>query len=226
MTSWNLEELRRIVKEKHGDNQLKVLQPHIYSVDWKIRIATYHSHVFGETFSPFFPEQESGAIKAVKLLLSSGEEASEFHESKLIAEANIIACAQSTHSVSDILSYVIIHSLRLNDIDEQRISISEINKQLPSGGLKTEITNLLGLREYRYLQDFVNTTKHISLVFSRYSVDLQSEDDNAHGIKFKSFTYKDREHPEKWAVEFAKELRNISIVYVQIGRAINDAVRS
>ena len=225
MASWNLEELRSLVKEMHGVNQLKLLQPHINSLDWKIRIAAYHSYTFAETFSPFFENEKSGAVKAVKLILSSGEEASKFREAKLIAEANIIACAQSTHSVSDILSYVIIHSLKLSGIDEKRISISEVNKILSNGALKKQIERLLGLKEYRYLQDFVNTTKHISLVFSEYSVDLQSNDDDAHGIKFKSFSYKDRRHPEKWAEEFVQELRKISIEFVQIGRAINESVR-
>lgn len=144
----------------------------------------------------------------------------------MVAEANIIACAQNTHSASDILSHVILHSLRLNNIDEQRISLSEINKILPEGVLRYEITKLLGMKEYCYLKDFVNKTKHISLVFSEYSVDLQSADDDVHGIKFHSFDYNERTHLDKWAVDFVQELRTLSIAYVNIGEAINEAVRS
>lgn len=226
MTSWNLEELRTLVKDKYGDDQRRVLNPHMESVDWKLRIAAYHSYAFSETFAPFFSGAGSPEIKAVNLILSTGEEASRFRDAKLIAESNIIACAQSTHSVSDILSHVIVHALKIDSIDVNRASIGEVKKWLPNGVLREKITELLNSQEYIYLKDFVNTTKHISLVFSSYDVDLKPNSDKSHGIKFKAFEYRNRRHEGKWAEDFVKELRKLSMEYVRIGKALNCALRS
>ena len=199
MTSWNLQELRTLVQDKHGDNQLAILKPHLDSVDWKLRIASFHSYAYSETFSSFFDEAIDGRVAAIGFILSNGEEADRFREAKLVAEANIIVCAQSTHSVSDILSYVIVHALKLGGVDEQRMTLSEINSALPSGILQDRVRGLLGRKEYRYLLDFVNKTKHVSLVFSQYSVNLISQNCNDHGLKFGSFSYKDRTHPRNGA---------------------------
>jgi hypothetical protein len=225
-TAWNLKELRALVREKHGDAQVAALEPHLASVDWKIRIAAYHVYTFNEAFAPFFAAPIDGRIAAVKMILSNGEEALQAREAKLAGEANVIACAQSTHSASDILGYVITHSLnlKLEDGKKHELPLAVVNKRL-SGEFKDKVTRLLGLQEFRYLQDFVNTTKHVSLVFSNYTVKLEPDAEVDHGLKFKSFRCRSRTHPEKWARQFICELQAVAREYVQIGRALNDALR-
>jgi len=225
--SWNLKELRNLIEEKYGNHQLEKANPHINSVDWKIRISSYHSYASTEAFKSLFAEHENEAIQAVKFILSSGEEATKFYEARLIAEANLIACAQSMHSVSDIFAYVIIHSLKIDGICNKDITLKTVHKHLEASALKDEIIKLLGLREFCYLKDFVNTTKHISLIFSGYNANLEDLDKEEHGLKLSEFSYEFkrsevREYSEKWHDEFLKELNNLSFQYVEIGKEINN----
>lgn len=231
MSSWNLKELRDLIEEKYGKKQLEKARPHIDSVDWKIGIVSYHSYVSEAAFKGLFNNEESETIQAVKLILSSGEEASKFNEARVIAEANLIACAQSMHSVLDIFAHVIFHALKIEEMEEDEITITAINKKLPEGALKTKITRLLGLRGFNYLKDFVNTTKHISLIFSSYNVNLEDLSEQEHGLKLNSFSYqvpnstKTRKHPEKWSNKFLNELKFISLEYVNIGQEINNVFK-
>jgi hypothetical protein len=57
------------------------------------------------------------------------------------------------HSVSDILAYVILHSLKIYDIDEGDLSLNLIQNQLETSILKDEIIKLLGLKEFCYLSN-------------------------------------------------------------------------
>jgi len=226
MTSWDLQELGELVRTKYGEAQLSLLQPHLNSVDRKIRIASYHSYAYSQVFIECFKPEHDERLQAVRLILSNGEEANKFREAELVAEANVIACAQNTHSVSDILSYVIVHARKIDVTSDDRMTLSEVGKTLPPGALKDKITRLIGTTTFRYLQDFVNTTKHVSLVFSQYKVDLESTSDKDHGLKLAAFSYKQRSYPAKWSVDFLKELRDISVAYVEIGRELNGDVRA
>lgn len=225
MPSWNIKELRELIEKKHGSLQLEKATPHIRSVDWKIAIASCHSYTSKEAFVHLFDDDSQEYVRAVKLLLSTGEEASSFNEAKLISEANIIACAQSMHSIADILAHVIFHTFMISEIEEREISINRINRILPQGKLKSKVTRLLGMTEFCYLDAFVNTTKHKSIVFSGYHVDLKENPEKEHGIKFEEFTYKDNQFNEKWDEEFLNELSSLSYQYVDIGNEINETFK-
>jgi len=102
-------------------------------------------------------------------------------------------------------------------------NLKSINK-IVNGPLKDGITRFLGLKEFRYLQDFVNTTKHISLVSSSYSVDTTDNGSPGHGVKFKKFKYKNRNHNEKWGHIFLEEQKTISLEYIKIGQLLNNSL--
>lgn len=225
MSSWNIKELRELIERKHGSLQLEKLAPHLDSVSWKTVLANYHLYTAKDAFEHFFDNEEEEYVKAVELLISTGEEASSFKEAKLISEANIIAYAQSMHSIADILSHVIFHTFRINEIKESDISIKEVNKTLPQGQLKSKVTRLLGLKEFCYLDAFVNITKHVSLVFSNYHVDLREKSEKEHGVRFNAFSYKNRQFNEKWSDKFLKELSILSYQYVDIGNEINETFK-
>ena len=123
MQKWNLKELRDAIKNTHGEEQLEKAKPHINSVDWKNRVASYHYYTASNAFSCFFDESSCEKSDAIKLLLSTGEEANRFYEAKLIYEANLIACAQAIHSISDILSHVIHDSLMLPYVNEDNLNL-------------------------------------------------------------------------------------------------------
>ena len=222
MAVWKLDELRELIKDHHGSDQLQKAAPHINSVDWKIRAASYHSYAATNAFSGASEEAETHPSAVFAMLFSNGEEALNFREARFIYETNVIACAQSMHSASDIISHVILDSLALNDIDEENLCLKAVQKQVPESGLRQSITRVLGLVSFRYLQDFVNISKHVRLVGSPYTFDLTGEEDIPHGVKFESFKCKSRTHPAKWGEDFLKEMRQLSIEYVQLGCSLNE----
>lgn len=60
------------------------------------------------------------------------------------------------------------------------------------------MTKVLGLVSFRYLQDFVNTSKHVRVVGSPYMMDLTGEQGVPRRVKFEAFECKSRTHPAKW----------------------------
>jgi hypothetical protein len=221
MSVWNLQELRELIKKIHGAEQLSKAAGHINSVDWRIQQAGYHSYMASNAFSSVFEGAEHELVSAVRMMLSTGEEVSKFNEAKFIYEANVIACAQAMHAVADIISHVILDALAIKGLNEEKLSIQVIQTRVPPGRLKEKIVRVSGLKEFRYLQDFVNTAKHVSLVDSSYTVDLTGREKHPHGIRFKEFECKDRPHPAKWGADFLKELRQLSIEYVNLGQELN-----
>ena len=158
----------------------------------------------------------------MKMMLSSGEEAAGFQEARFIYETNLIACAQSMHSVADIISHVIHDSLALEGIDEEIINLKIVNGALQNGPLKERVTRVLGLAHFRYLEDFVNTSKHIRLVDSVYSLDFTGEEEIPYGVRFRSFQRNNRTHKQKWGRDFLEEMKQLSVEYIQLGSAINE----
>jgi hypothetical protein len=222
MPTWKLNELRQLIEEQHSADHLQKANPHIDSVDWKIRAASYHSYAASNAFSAVFKEKEPPPSVVVKMMLTNGKEATDFYEARLIYEANVIACAQAMHSVSDIISHVILDSLAIRDADEENLDLKSIQKLLPESLLKSHVVRILGLDYFRYLQDFVNTSKHVRLVGSQYTVDLTGVEKIPHGVKFRQFECKGRPHKEKWGETFLQEMRQLSIEYVHLGCALND----
>jgi hypothetical protein len=222
MTVWKLQELRELIESKHGEEQLAKATDHINSVDWKIRSASYHSYVAKKAFDSVFSDIENTAMHAIKMILSTGQEASDFNEAKFIYETNVIACAQAIHSISDIISHVILDSVLIENVDEENLDLKAIQKMIPPSKLKQSVVRILGKKSYLYLRDFVNTTKHVRLVGSGYAVDVSGEDKYPNGVKFRGFICKNRDHAAKWGEDFLLELRQLSVDFVDLGQNIND----
>lgn len=224
---WDLKELRFLVKENFGERQLKLANIHINSVHWKIIIAIYHLHESKNAFNQLFNNSEDKVMDAIKACFTpDSNEGVELKEVELKAEANLIACAQNVHAIADILGYVIYHSLKMPDM--AFISLKDIQKQLIESELKKEIIKLLGLKEFSYLEAFVNTTKHFCVIFSQHQWNDSELNTLEHGMKFSSFPYqppkkqRKRMYPEKWHHQFLTELNCISDQYVKIGQCINE----
>ena len=228
--SWDLEELRNLVKHTRDEDQLAKIKPHLDNVAWKISISNYHHYTSKNAFDSFFNDSENNALQAFKLLFGASESSIKFDRARLVAEANAIACAQHMHSISDVLAHTIYHSLKSLDLDENDVSLVTISRSIDNGPLKDEIVKLLGCREFCYIKDFVNTTKHHSLVFSEYSVNLENLGKEEHGMKFKSFSYtpresdKAREHKEKTHYQILNELEKLVFRYTSIGKELNKYV--
>lgn len=218
---WDVLRLRELIEHVHGREHMERARPHIDAVHWKIELARFHSHgargAFAETF-----EEDSSPSEAMRRMFSDGKP--DLMTAKIAYEAHAIAYAHAIHSVGDVIAWVIVLALGVYLPPSVDVTLGTIRGLVPRGPLKDAIAQVRGLKEFNYLNDFINQTKHVSLVFSSYSVDLTGEDTQSHGVRFNSFTYKGTEHPTKWGDEFLLDLVKVAEGYVEVGRRLNDVM--
>jgi hypothetical protein len=79
--------------------------------------------------------------------------------------------------------------------------------------------------EFRCLNAFVKTTKHMSLVSSRYNIVLKEPE--KHGLQFNASTHKKKEYVQKWAEDVINEDYNRIIQMINsIGYGMNEYMMS
>ena len=160
----------------------------------------------------------------IKVFLSSGEDNATMYEQRHIYEANIIAAAQSTHSVSDIIAHAIYDCLNMSGVDQYEMNLKSVKSKLPKSELKDEVVSFLGRADFRYLQDFVNTTKHISLVKTRSNVDL-TKTPYEYEINVDEFSCRGRSHQSKLGSVFLEEMSYLALHYINLGNAITEHLK-
>lgn len=151
--------------------------------------------------------------KAILLAASNEKIREEVSLSQFKAEAHIIASAQSTHSLCDILANIIYFSLQLdsqpNSPPEQNLNLYSINRKLKNSTqystIQKLIDQIINSPEFLYLAAYTNTTKHKSLIPSSLSASFIADKKN--GLRIKKFSYTSkgnvsREFDRKWSHDF------------------------
>lgn len=186
---WKIKELRDLINSTHGESQLNEANDHINSVVRRIQISAYHLNEAKVAVKQLFDKSQDKVLDAIIASTNpSTDQAQELRDAQLKAEANLIACAHSTHSIADIMAYAILYSVNISDINNK--PLNDISKKLRTSDLKNEINKLLGLNEFCYLNGFVNTIKHRCLVPSIHSFHESENNNLNHELKFNSFNYK------------------------------------
>ena len=221
---WKIEELRNLVEEIHGKDQKDLANIHINAVDWKIRAASYHSFTATSSLG-IATETLQETNQPIRLVLTNGEDAQELRKQRHIHEANVLACAQTVYSISDVVAHVIKDCLVLSEPGEWDVNLKYVQKYIPSGKLTDTVVALIGNRKYEYLRDFVNTIKHRNLVQTVSNIDLKNNP-LEYEIKFQEFEYKDRIHDEKMSGVFLEELKDISLQFLKIGSSLNEHLKA
>ena len=153
------------------------------------------------------------------LLLCRNDASQNFNLALLKYEANIIAAAQSVHSVPDILAHVLYYILNMSKPKIDEINIKNISCKIPDSIFKENLGSLQSSAEYKYLLAFVNTTKHRRIVPTRYAVPLFT---NQHGLVFQNFVHKDLPCAEKTADSFLEEIVSLMNQFVCLGNSLNE----
>lgn len=228
--------LVEFVEAKLGKDQGASLSEALFSLMWKLNIARYHVDKSKEAINTLLgkPEEANpGEIIGLIFEQAAGsEKGKEFFEMQFASEANLIACAQSLHSMADILGQSIYITLDLDTslqkpINQKRRYLSVINYEMKKVGLvpslTTKIDKLLLSQEFVYLSDYVNVTKHRTLVRTAYSVSFEEE--AAHGLKISTFTYEGRVHDARWSNDFLdNDVSGIIKMIVEVGVEMNNLV--
>ena len=233
---WSLKELRGDVERLHGEEQEKLLFPCLESVVNRKRYARYHFQEFNKLLSEYLANK-TDELSLIQLVMGGDEdERGDFDDCRLRAEANIMGCMQSMHSVADILGHVIYYSLNMNNCPSMKlkaryVSIYNVFNKLKGSAqyddLYKKIAILINNANYQYLADVVNHSKHRSIVGTSFTVDTQDGADRLHGFRFLAFEYQGRIYPERWVDNFLEdEYKRQDSLVIGIGNEINQLVRS
>jgi hypothetical protein len=206
------------VSQKHGDTQIVTLKPIINSFIWKSFIAKYHSEELKDIIRQEISQTSTEEyVEIVKLIFESAagtEKGNQFNVAVFKAEAHLIAFAQSIHSLCDIFAQIIYTSLNLDaklnrPIQLKLRTISRINECISNideyRKLHSELNCFIESDQFKYLNAYVNTTKHRSLIPVNYSVSFSEKIKPMHGLKIAKFSYNDYSFDPKFSNELIEE---------------------
>ena len=219
--SWDIEKLRELIKGVQGEQQLALAKPHLDSVVWKLRAINHHLRVASSTVEEVTEKINSVTNPIVYMWdIDDKGGADEVEEQRLKVQANLIACAQCLHSISDLMAHLIIDCLNIEMPNGEHVNLKGVQRELPVCNLKSKAVSLLGDKKYLYFQDFVNTVKHISLIPSETNINIENKP-YKYQFKFRDFTYKGREHGELSIKEFMETMNKLGVLYIALGDSIN-----
>ncbi len=235
VATWDIKNLTEQVEAQHGKTIAEHFHSAIQSFGWKHYIASYHKEeaerIFREALESV-PNQDGryGDARSVLHAMFASwlpdQDTVPFKLAKVQTEAHTIAAAQSIHSMGDILANACYWAMRLDqshpEVDLKRLTLRCIQKCAQTSAdfshLNQPINVLLDSREWKYLNAFVNRTKHVSLVFGLLQA---SFDEDRGGIKLKSFEYKGERYDKKWIDGLLNELSVAYRSLCDVGLGLN-----
>jgi len=228
------------VSQKHGDTQTEILKPIINSFVWKSFIAKYHSEEVKDLIRKEISQTSiEEYVEIVKLIFESTartEKGNRFNVAVFKGEAHLIAFAQSIHSLGDIFAQIIYTSLNLDTKLKKPIqlklrTISKINECISDihefEKLHSELDCFLNSNQFKYINAYVNITKHRSLIPVTYTLSFSERIKPMHGFKIAKYSYNDCSFEPKFSNEliedtlvyFDKSYRNILI---ELNKCLNE----
>ncbi len=229
----NTPHLLELVREKFDGHQVDLVKPSLKSVSWKLAQAEFHIKESKKALNDALPNEVdlAGMLKIAGWF--GGHDKDKFQLAGFAAEAHLIAFAQSLHSVTDIAAQVIIYALNLNNTSKLsnksgiRKVIDHFTKMQLYPELLNAINNLLQSQEFLYLEAYVNTTKHRTLIENTFKLNLATTNGQQYGIELSSFSFKGNDFPSKRADDFTGEIyMKVSAAIRNVGSVLNEIVQS
>lgn len=159
-----------------------------------------------------------------------------FEDLRLVLAAHLIACIQSMHARSDILSHVLYYGLGMNKKPKQRLAAKDICayqvqqklKLLPEHrAIADRFQKLRNHDDYRYLSDLVNHSKHRSIIGSIFTVDAQPTVNECYRFELGAFRYEGRSHEKREIFGYIEaEYKRQGNLVIDIGNKLNEIVRA
>lgn len=238
--SWNIKELEDAVRNTHGDQYAEKIHDSLLSFAWKSEMAYLHAYEAEQILkeavaaTPGIKDQDPQQFAFARTVIFSAascETGQNLRLAQFRVEAHIIASAQALRSLCDIICYVVYWAYKL-DTEKKAPALNKLNlysifsvlKKFPQyATTASRVKAVADSQEFKYLNAYVNTTKHKSLISSPMSASFGP--DNRGGIKIDSFSYsgKDGDHhfDSKWAYDFLfKENQSIRCKLVDVGKSL------
>ena len=237
--SWNIRAFELAVRERHGNCIADALHEPLQAIFWKFQMSHFHAceslRILNEVIREFerIEEGEPDHIAAGRLILQAASkhpQAPNLSEARFQAEAHMIAASQALHSTADIMAHAVYWALNLPSLPEPPnldtlnlgVMLRQLRRLQVAESVRVAMENVEDLSEFIYLNAYVNTTKHRSLVKANFTAHLDPNDNPQQGMLIKPFEHKGRQFSEKWAKQFLfEEKKRVAEAVVNIGYAVD-----
>tara|TARA_R110000744_G_scaffold31996_1_gene74980 strand:+ start:770 stop:1423 length:654 start_codon:yes stop_codon:yes gene_type:complete len=187
MVTWNFKSLKSRIQEQVSDTEYKRLDQYMNAFDWKGKAVGFHLNEAHVCFEKFRDCSLDNYITLMNKLVNNVP-FPEFHSAKAHREVSVVSAAMMVHSLPETLAQILVICLQLPAEDIHKISVYSVRKSMKQSKIKEKFINLIDSDEYRYINAFVNTSKHISLVKPMYSFAFDGT--TVHSIAFDEFSFK------------------------------------
>ncbi len=214
MSSWNLDALRKFVESSSEEKEDHLER--INSVARAIDIYRYHLSQAKDAIDRIVPSTD---LEAMQLVLPQEEKRADLWKEKLVIQANTQAAIHSARAIHDLFAQLLNGLLLSPSIPVQLCDIGKVERKLESSEIKDHIRQFLESKEYVYINGFVNTIKHRSLVPFGAHVSFETGES---GVRFRKFAYGNSRFEALWAEDVLKLSLSVKSYVVTAGVMLNE----
>lgn len=214
--TWKLQELKDEIKERKP-NDTETLEI-IKSISRYIDIFRLHLEEVRDSFKPLLNHPIQANRETFEFIIGTSKNQNEFYYAKLKSEANIISLIHATRSIFDVFAFLINRTLIKKPLDDYLCKIDTVYDKLEDSNLKKEIGLLLDSYWYKYINGFINISKH------RYLIDINfimSATGDYSGIKVNYFKYRNVIYNSKTQDELLEGVLSVKNKVITCGMLLN-----
>jgi hypothetical protein len=213
---WDLQLLREHIKHNGNDVQRRIAIVH--SLGRYVDIFRYHLYSARDAMKGVIYENDPHGIRNMQFVFGDGERQEDFDRAKVASEAHTLATIHSTRAMWDVFAFLV-NAVALNSrLGERECSIFTVRNALSASNLRTALDDLTANEWFLYVNAFVNTAKHRSLVPQSFRVSF--EDDPA-GLHIESFEYDGHRYRSFGVREVLSGAVVVKNRVVECGKALN-----
>lgn len=214
---WKLPQLRVHVEQNYSVRLVELVD----SLSRSFQIFAFHITEARAAMDLLVDPTEKPTLENVTKILGWTENPGELRSEKLAAEAHLISCLYSIRSILDIFANLIDALLLDRKVGVEHCDIRRVRDRLPDCAFKAKLSEVMSSDWFKYVNAFINTTKHRQLI--RQSSTVSFEQDRV-GIHVDEFKYGGQDFPAFWATDVLEGVSDLANQIVALGKAFNETV--
>jgi hypothetical protein len=217
--SWNTKLLKKHI-EGLGKEKQSLLEL-INSLEKYVRIFRYHLEIARDAMNKIFSDEECQGAELDKLAFGLSSRLGDFWNAEIITEANVLGCIHSARAIFDVFAQLVNGLILTPPIPEKDCSISIVLAKLPDSPVKTAIADLISSDWYDYVNAFVNTAKHRTLVDLRGVVSFVQR---SLFVRIPGFEYRGKSYPQYSLLDLLQGVIDTKNRLIDCGNELNKQV--
>lgn len=191
---------------------------YLESLNWLILKSSYHSHAAKQWHTLF--ESEKGDVVSIDLF------GQEWRRSVAATAAETEALILALRACCDVLAQVLNRVVLKEPMSERKVDVHKVKDRLGKESkdhpIYSKLEDLTTNDKFVYISDFCNRIKHRSFIEHSWFFDMNPEAKIGFGVRFVSFSFNGRIHPEEWTDTIVSSYRKEVVDHVNsIGQTLN-----